>query len=119
MTSQIKKWKRLKLVLPLFAALAISACATSSVVPVGKDSYALSVTRCGVCESPRIAAYSAANEFCGKKGKQSVIQNVDGSGIVGGPTTANLVFACVSEGDPDYQRANLRPDNGVTTIEKR
>jgi hypothetical protein len=98
---------------------ALVGCATSTVVPVGKDSYALSVTRCGVCESPRIAAYSLANDFCAKQSKVVSIRNVDGSGIVGGPSTANLVFACIDPDDPDNQRANLRPDRGVTTIERR
>jgi hypothetical protein len=102
----------------VICALAFAACATSNIVPVGRDSYALSVTRCGVCESPRIAAYALANEFCAKQSKLSVIRNVDGSGIVGGPTTANLVFACVAADDPEYQRANLRPDNGVTSINR-
>lgn len=65
---------------------------TRTACVVGRDSYAVSFTRCGICEPPRIAAYGLANDYCTKIGKVPSITNVDGSGIVGGPTTANLVL---------------------------
>src|SRR5579885_1016451 len=102
------------------AALVLSGCSTSQVVPAGKDSYVVSATRCGTCAPAQAAVLQQANSSCAAQGKYMQISNMDGGTHFGGfPSNATLLFSCLNESDPEYQRPTLRKDNGVNTIEIR
>lgn len=67
-----------------------------------------------------IEATKAANAYCAKQTKFMVIRHTETGGNAGfGGEHSNLIFSCVTEDDPEYQRLNLRKDNGVSTIENK
>jgi hypothetical protein len=69
--------------------------------------------------SAAVTGLQTANKFCAKMGKFVVIGNTSGATNPFGYDTGNqLIFSCINEDDPEYQRAGLRKDNGVTTIEQ-
>jgi len=87
-----------------FAALlllaAISACASTGVVPADKDTYIVSERGPTVGFSRPIrqtaSVYKQANDFCAKQNKQVETVNLDqlDSGL-GRPASASLQFRCV------------------------
>jgi hypothetical protein len=93
----------------LFVALitSLSGCATigSEIVPVGKDTYQLSMTGVGFATqaNTNIKALKAANEYCAKMNKHMVPRNSAESGVYGwSPRQDSLVFMCLDETDPAY-----------------
>lgn len=105
----------------VFAAVALlGGCEISSpITPAGPDTYMVSshVAACINC-SARIQSMKAANAFCAKQGKFAIVRNTSGATNPFGYDNGNdMVFSCVSADDPEYQRPNLRKDNGITTIE--
>ncbi len=111
----------MKIAVIAVAAL-LGGCEVSSpIVQSGKDSYMVSshVGACVHC-SARIKSMQSANAFCAKQGKVAIIRTSSGATNPFGYDNGNdMVFSCVSPDDPEYTRPNLRPDNGVTTIENR
>jgi hypothetical protein len=103
-----------------FAAVLTAACVSNSeIVPAGKDSYLVTGAANGGMESGKsmIAATKAANQYCGKMNKVMIIRRTDTGGSAGfGGEHSNLIFSCVDENDPEYQRPNLRKDP-TTVIE--
>jgi hypothetical protein len=107
--------------LAAIAALAIPLCATgcvstSEIVPVGRDSFMISATTRGgatMGQAPIVAA-KAANQQCAAIGRHMIIRRTD-SAIEGFNNSGinTLVFSCVDETDPEYQRPNLRKDPNV------
>lgn len=108
----------------IFAVFAVlTGCVSASeIVPAGKDSYMVSARAMGGINSGQgiIEATKTANAYCAKSGKLMLIRHTEtgGSAAFGGEHS-NLIFSCVDESDPEYQRPNLRKDNGVSTIENR
>jgi predicted RNA-binding Zn-ribbon protein involved in translation (DUF1610 family) len=104
------------------AALLLAGCKISSpVTPAGKDSYMVSshVGACVSC-SAAIQSLKTANAFCAKQGKVALMRTSNGATNPFGYNVSNeMVFSCVLETDPEYQRPTLRPDNGVSTIQNR
>jgi hypothetical protein len=106
-----------------FAAIVLLAagCKVSSpVVPAGKDTFMVSshVGACVSC-SAAVKGLQTANKFCAQLGKFVVVRNTNNVTNFAGYNVSNeLTFSCVGENDPEYQRPNLRKDNGVTTVEK-
>jgi hypothetical protein len=102
-------------------ALLAAGCKVSSpVTPAGKDTYLVSshVGACVSC-SAAVTGLQTANKFCAKMGKFAVVRNTNSVTNFAGYTVSNeLIFSCVDENDPDYQRPNLRKDSGVTTVEQ-
>src|ERR1700732_491684 len=100
----------------VIGALAISAvlagCVTvpSTVVPVGKDTYQMSMTGVGFATqaNTNIKALKAANEYCAKMNKHMVQKNSAESGVYGwSPRQDSLVFMCLDEKDPAYSHPAL------------
>ena len=96
----------------LVIALCVSlvACVTvgSQVVPVGKDTYQMSMTGVGFATqaNTNIKALQAANTYCDKLGKHMVPKNSAESGVYGwSPRQDNLVFMCLDASDPAYINA--------------
>jgi hypothetical protein len=85
----------------------IAACVTvgSDVVPVGKDTYQLSMTGVGFATqaNTNIKALKAANDYCTNLRKHMVPATSAESGVYGwSPRQDNLVFKCLDENDPAY-----------------
>lgn len=103
-------------------ALALTGCEVSSpITPAGKDTYMVSshVGACVSC-SARIQSMKTANAYCAKSGLFAIVRTIDGATNPFGYDNGNtMVFSCVSADDPEWKRLNLRPDNGVTTLEQR
>jgi hypothetical protein len=101
-------------------SLALTACVnTSQVVPMGKDSYMITGQAHGGLNSGQsnVAAVEQANAYCTSLHRYMIVRRLDTSGVAAfGGETARLVFSCVTENDPEYQRPNLRPEP-TTVIE--
>ena len=106
------------------AALALSACASTGSIQIGRDTYMISQTNnAGMFGSvDKVAAGLAgeAAQFCASLGKQSelITTKTDPTypGHIGGAT---VTFRCFADNDPRYGSPTLRPDHGVTTLEIR
>jgi hypothetical protein len=100
------------------AAAALTACVTvpSNVVPIGKDTFQLSMTGVGFATqaNTNIKALKAAGDYCDKMGKQIVFQHSSESGVYGfSPRQDNLVFLCLDANDPAYTRTEVRRDPAI------
>lgn len=93
----------------LISTVALTACATSHVIPTGKDTYLATVRFCGVCTASAKATEAAA-AYCAEHGQVVTVTNIS---TVFGSGAADVRFACSSESE---QKAS-RPDNGISTIE--
>jgi hypothetical protein len=101
------------------AAVALAACvSTSKVVPMGKDSYMITALGQGApaAGTQSVAAVEQANKYCAAMHKVIVVRRMDTQNATIGSQSTNLVFSCVDENDPEYQRPNLRKDP-TTVIE--
>jgi hypothetical protein len=92
-----------------------AACVTvgSNVVPIGKDTYQLSMTGVGFATqaNTNTKALQAANKYCEKLGKHLLFQRNAESGVYGwSPRQSNLTFLCLDANDPDYVRAKPQQD---------
>lgn len=109
----------MKEVVTVLLGLAVAACKVSSpVTPTGKDTYLVSshVAACVTC-SAAVQGLQTANKFCAQTGKFVVVRNTNSVTNIFGYTVGNeLTFSCVDQNDPEYQRPELRKDNGTTTI---
>src|SRR3984893_9697122 len=98
---------------PLIGALAGCATISSDVVPIGKDTYQLSMTGVGFATqaNTNVKALRAANQYCDKMGKHLVFQHNGEAGVYGwSPRQSNLTFLCLSADDPEYKRAKVQPE---------
>lgn len=96
----------------------LTGCVTvpSNVIPIGKDTYQLSMTGVGFATqaNTNIKALKAANAYCDKLGKHLVFQHSSESGVYGfSPRQDNLVFLCLDANDPAYTRPEVRRDPAV------
>jgi hypothetical protein len=106
-------------VILIVAALIAGCISTSEVVPAGKDSYMVVGTAQGGMNAGKgqIEAVKAANAYCAQSSKLMVIRRTDSGGNAGfGGEHDTLIFSCVAENDPEYQRPNLHADP-TTVIE--
>ena len=95
---------------PSVLVVLLAGCVTvgSSVVPVGKDTYQMSMTGVGFATqaNTNIKALNAANEYCDKLSKHMVPKTSAESGVYGwSPRQDNLVFMCLDANDPAYLNA--------------
>ena len=103
----------------LVLLLVLDGCATiaSDVVPIGRDTYQISMTGVGFATqaNTNVKALKAANAYCAKMGKQMMFQHSSESGVYGfSPRQDQLVFMCVSESDPAYARTGAQRDPDVS-----
>jgi hypothetical protein len=107
----------------LGVALILTGCvSTSDIVQVGKDSYLVTVrARGNNAGAGRIESAKAAVKYCASSGKRMIIRRTDTTGIALGaiPETTALVFSCVDESDPEWQRPNFEPDPNVRIEDQR
>ena len=104
-------------------SLLLAACASpSAITPYGKDSYIVSVDDVWGGNSPgrlQVTAAQEANSYCAKQGKVLRVRNTSGQGTTGWTSTSStLIFSCISEGDSENTRPELRKE-AETVIEDR
>jgi hypothetical protein len=90
----------------------LAGCVTvpSNVVPIGKDTYQLSMTGVGFATqaNTNVKALQEANAYCDKLGKHMVFQHNGEAGVYGwSPRQSNLTFLCLNADDPEYTRAKV------------
>ena len=97
--------------------LTLAGCATGAAVKVGRDTYMVSVTRCGLCENALTVAARTAAVDCATRGLGMlfVSSQFDGRQPMF-PGTATLTYRCLAEDSPEYQAPTIRKDNGVNTV---
>lgn len=91
----------------LAGVLLLCGCVTtgSKPLPVGKDTYQLSMTGVGFATqaNTNMQALAAANQFCDGLGLHMVPKTSGESGVYGwSPRQDNLVFMCLKSDDPRY-----------------
>ena len=110
-------------ILGIVALLLLAGCvSTTDIVPAGKDSYMVAGSANGGANGGKslIAATKQANAYCGKLGKVMIIRNTETGGSAGwGGEHSNLIFSCVAENDPEYQRPNLRKEPTTVVEDQR
>ncbi len=94
------------------ATAVVAGCVTvpSNVVPIGKDTYQLSMTGVGFATqaNTNMKALQQANAYCDKLGKHMVFQHNGEAGVYGwSPRQSNLTFLCLSADDPEYKRVKV------------
>jgi hypothetical protein len=99
-----------RITIALALAVLTAGCVTvgSDVVPVGKNTYQMSMTGVGFATqaNTNIKALKAANNYCAKMGKHMVPKTSGESGVYGwSPRQDNLVFMCLDDNDPEYLNA--------------
>jgi hypothetical protein len=82
----------------LAIALTLTGCASTHVIPTGKDSYLATVRFCGVCTASAKATETAAT-YCQARGQVVTVTNIS---TVFGSGAADVRFICSS---PEDQRA--------------
>ncbi len=101
-------------------ALASSGCVTGRVSEVGRDTYLVSASRCGICEPVQSYVTTIAAGYCAELGKAMLVRTMNGNYAQPlFPGSATLTFSCLAKDDPRYQELQLRKDDGVLTIEHR
>jgi hypothetical protein len=91
-------------------ALLLSACATSSVVPIGRGTYMLADTGAWSWSSGAVikaGLYQKADGFCRSAGKELMpMKSAQNDGSFSAFAHAELQFRCLNSGDPELQRPN-------------
>lgn len=101
----------MRFILPTIALGILSACASTGVVPMDRDSFMISKTSpaCGfrTAAATRAELYQEANQFCSARRQQvSTISSTGQDGIIGARcASAELVFRCVEPGVMDASEA--------------
>jgi hypothetical protein len=95
------------------ALVIVAGCVTvtSNIVPIGKDTYQLSMTGVGFATqaNTNVKALRTASEYCDKLGKHLVMQRNSESGVYGwSPRHSNLTFLCLDANDPDYAHGKIQ-----------
>jgi hypothetical protein len=95
-------------------ALATSGCVyPSDIVPAGKDSYMISSSTGSVFRSLGTSNLKDANAYCDAQGRHMIIRHTGTTMSGFGNRSNDLLFSCVSDTDPEWQRPNLKSDPTV------
>jgi hypothetical protein len=97
----------MRIPITIFSIFVLTACVTvgSQPVPVGKDTYELSMTGVGFATqaNTNMKALRQAADFCTGLGLHLVPKNSSESGVYGwSPRQDSLVFMCLRSDDPRY-----------------
>lgn len=110
--------------LSALCSLLLASCVSiSDVVPAGKDTWMVggSNTRIGADDTMKADLYKTATAFCAKQNKMLVpISSNHINIVIGRPGNAELIFRCLLESDPEYQRPNMKPvpNTSIEVIQK-
>jgi hypothetical protein len=102
----------LSMMIGVTALALVTGCVTvpSTVVPIGKDTYQLSMTGVGFATqaNTNVKALQEANAYYDKLGKHMVFQHNGEAGVYGwSPRQSNLTFLCLTADDPQYTHAKV------------
>jgi hypothetical protein len=105
-------------ILGLSAILALGGCVSmgSDVVPIGRNTYQLKMTSVGFGSQAdtNAKALKSADSYCNELGKHLVFErNTESDQDRFNSRKSNLIFECLDENDPDYQRAK---DHAVSLV---
>ena len=110
-----------KFILAIATPLVVAGCvSTTEIVPAGRDTFMVSTTANNIVSGQApIASAKAANQYCASRNQYMIIRRIDNvvPGLGSGMST--LVFSCVADTDPEYQRPNLRRDPSVVIEDRR
>ena len=91
----------------MVALLALSGCvSTSGVLPMGKDTYSLTVSVSGsgfdADNAPKAKkeAVTQASEYCKSLSKEIAVQTISGRNTVSGGSIYDIIFQCLNANDP-------------------
>jgi predicted small secreted protein len=97
----------------LLLSILTTACVThSGVIPVGKDTYAISVATSGLISSQddsvrgKKEAVIQASQYCESLNKELLVENIKSSASPSGSTN-DMVFQCLNSDDPEL---GIKPD---------
>ena len=101
-----------KFITLLLASFLLTSCAsTSDVIPVGKDTYTLAKSSAGMGKGGvtlKAALVKKASKFCAKEEKLLLLTDVTlVEQSVGRPASAEIIFRCLYENDPEYVRPSV------------
>lgn len=99
--------KIIRALIVLGLPLLIGCAVASDIVPVGKDSYMVTAPET-IGGKGRILVVNAANKYCASQDSHMIMRRMDASGLA-----VSLMFSCVSEDDPEYQRPNLKKEPNI------
>jgi hypothetical protein len=106
------------ILLPLIFAVLAGCTHSSGVLKLGPDTYTTSAAAApaagGSSEARRIAL-TEANQYCAKMGKEILVKNI---GAASG-TSTEITFRCLSKGDPELQRPEIRQAPEVTVEDRQ
>ena len=115
--------RRTLLSLMLGFSLSLVGCvSTSHVLEMGRDTYSVSATADGLRDaaSARQSAFQAGAQRCAALGKRFMFVNESmGRTRMGIDTTVDVTFRCLSEGDSDYARPDVRQSPSVVIEDQR
>lgn len=100
----------------LASVLALSGCASSGPIPIGKDTYMISKQSAGgiyvAAGSIKAGIFREANTFCESQNKSMQVVNTYQQSAVPGRSMpeAEIQFMCLSDGDRDLARPKLRKE---------
>lgn len=95
----------------LCCIVASGCVSTSRPLEMGKDTYSVSATADGyrTAAAARQSAFEVGGKKCQDIGKRFMLVNETSERTrMGIDTTVNVVFRCLSENDPAYQRPDVR-----------
>ena len=116
--------KTKSLTITIATALLLSGCALSSgVLPMGPDTYSVSVNAAparGGTVGARQVALTEAGKHCAGMGKEILVTNTSARQTNAlGQGTFDLTFQCLSKGDPELQRPTYRSPADVVIQDQR
>ncbi|MFO1324177.1 MAG: hypothetical protein U1F15_08935 [Burkholderiales bacterium] len=117
----MKKGKEAVLIV---GALVVSGCALSSgVLPMGPDTYSVSVSAAparGGTTGARQVALTEAGKYCADQGKQILVTNTSAAQTNNlGAGKIDVTFQCLAKGDPDLQRPTYRSTPDIVIQDQR
>lgn len=80
----------------MLCLLMLSACAGQAVSDAGPGRYSVTATSSHGVVAARERAIKLANKYCGRRGRQAVVESFDDvrlGGVIGDPTSS-VVFTC-------------------------
>lgn len=97
-------------ILSFGAIIALGGCVSmgADVVPIGRNSYQLKMTSVGFGSQAdtNAKALKSADSYCNELGKHLVFErNTESDADRFNSHKSNLIFDCLDENNPDYQRA--------------
>jgi len=109
---------------PVALVILLGCASRTGVLPMGKDTYTLSVGVAGTGSvsgnntGAKQRALTEANQYCAKLGKQLLVNNISLNSTLAG-STSDLIFRCLNENDPEFSAKPVYKKEPDVVIESR